>query len=85
MKYTKARRKEFISHGDSPDGVDRPHASKHHTIDWDGVRLPAKEPDWKKRSKCERSHLHQEGGDMHDQLGWGYRHLSEAWKLAAML
>ena len=23
--------------------------SKNHMIDWNGVRLPAKEPDWKKR------------------------------------
>ena len=48
VKYTRARRKESITdiHQSAlMDHIDR----KNHTIDREGVRLPAKEPDWKKR------------------------------------
>ena len=36
-------------------------ASKNHMIDWEGVRLPAKEPDWKKRGVKEAIFIRKAG------------------------
>ena len=36
-------------------------ASINHTIDWEGVRLPAKEPDWKKRGVKEAMFIRKAG------------------------
>ena len=35
------------------------HAGQNHTIDWEGVRLPSKEPNYKER--YQRSHSYPEG------------------------
>ena len=48
VKYTKARRKESLMEIHKSAQMEH-FASKNHTTDWEGVRLPAKEPDWKKR------------------------------------
>ena len=48
VKYTRARRKESLTEilwSVLTDHV----VSKNHTIGWDSVRLPAKEPDWENR------------------------------------
>ena len=36
-------------------------ASKNHTINWEGVRLPAKELDWKKRGVKEAIFIRKAG------------------------
>ena len=45
VKYTRARSKECLTERALTDHI----ASKNHTIDWEGVRLLAREPDWKKK------------------------------------
>ena len=36
-------------------------ASMNHTMDWEGVRLPAKESDWKKRGVKEAMFIRKAG------------------------
>ena len=48
VKYTRARRKESLTEIHQSVLMDYV-AIKNHTIGWEGVRLSAKEPDWKKR------------------------------------
>ena len=48
MKYTRARRKESLMEIHQSVLMDYV-TSKNHTIDCEGVRLLAKEPEWKKR------------------------------------
>ena len=50
--------------------------SKNHTIDWEGVRLPAKEPDWKKRGGKEAIFIRKAGMRANNQ-DWGCHHLPE--------
>ena len=57
--------------------------SKNHTIDWEGVRCLAKEPDWKKRGVTETIVTRNMGMYMisHDR---GHHHLPEVFsKLCA--
>ena len=51
-------------------------ASKNNTIDWEGVRLPAKEADWKKRVVKEATFIRKAGMCAINQ-GGGYHHLPE--------
>ena len=48
VKYTRARSKESLTDIHQSALTDHV-ASKNHTIDWEGVRLTVKEPNWKKR------------------------------------
>ena len=48
VKYTRGKRKESLTEIHQSALMDDV-ASKNHTINREGVRLPAKEPDWKKR------------------------------------
>ena len=49
-------------------------ASKNHIIDWEGVRLLAKEPDWKKRGVKKEAFFIMKAGTC--TINWdGGRHL----------
>ena len=65
VKYTRAR-KESLMEIHQLALTDRV-VSKTHTIDWEGVRLLAKEPDWKKRRLTEAIFIRKMGMN-HD---WG--------------
>ena len=60
LKYTRARRKEFLTEIHQSALMDQV-ASKNHTIDWEGVRIPAKEPDWKKRGVKDGIYIRKAG------------------------
>ena len=56
MKYTRSRRKESeveVHQSAITDHV----AQYNHTIDWDKVMFPAKEPQWKMRGIQEAIHI----------------------------
>ena len=48
VKYTRARRKESLTEIHQLPLMDHI-TCKNNAINWEGVRLPATEPDWKKR------------------------------------
>ena len=50
VKYTRARWKESLMESHQLALTDHV-VSKNHMIDWDGVRPPAIEPDWKRDVK----------------------------------
>ena len=58
--YTRARRKEPLTEIHQLALTDHI-ASKNHTINWEGVTLPAKEPDWKKRGVKEAIFIRKAG------------------------
>ena len=65
QSYTRARERQSQTelHHSAPTD----HAGQNnHIIDWKGVRLPAKEPDYTKRGKP-RSYIYPENGGEHDQ------------------
>ena len=73
VKYARARRKEFLTAIHQSVLTDHV-ASNKHTIDWEGVRLPAKEPDWKKRVVKESIFIRMAGMHAINQDG-GCHHL----------
>ena len=81
VKYTRASRKESLMENQLAltDCV----ISKNHTISTEGVRLPAKEPDWKKRGVKEAISLRKV--EMCHQLGLGVLPPSSGLLEAAML
>ena len=60
VKYTRARRKESLTEIHQSALTDHV-MSKNHTINWEGVRLLAKEPDWKKRGVKEAIFIRKAG------------------------
>ena len=60
VKYIRARRKESLMEIHQLALTDHV-ASKNHTLDWEGVKLPAKEPDWKKREVKEAIFIRKVG------------------------
>ena len=60
VKYTKARRKKSLTEIHQSALTDHI-ASKNHMIDWEGARLRAKEPDWKKRGMKEAIFIRKAG------------------------
>ena len=75
VKYSRARRKESLTEIHQSALTDHV-VSKNHTIDWEGVRLPAKEPDWKKRGVKEAIFITKAGMLMINHDG-GCHHLTE--------
>ena len=60
VKYTRARRKESLTEIHQSALTDHV-ACKNHIIDWEGMRLLAKEPDWKKRGGKEAIFIRKAG------------------------
>ena len=60
VKYTRARRNESLTEIHQSALTDHV-ASKNHTINWEGVKLLAKEPDWKKRGVKESIFIRKAG------------------------
>ena len=79
VKYTRTRRKGSLTEINHSALTDHG-ASKNHTIDWDGVTLPAKEPDWKKRGVKETIFIRKAGTHTINRDG-GHHHLPEVSKL----
>ena len=75
VKYTRARGKESLTEIHQLALMDNI-ASNNHTINWEGVRLPAKKPDWKKRGVKEAIFIRKAGMGAINQDG-GRNHLPE--------